>query len=249
MQCDVAHEALSARIDGEREPVPAARVDEHLETCPDCRAWYALADQQAKGMALRTAGPGHDLAADILASAGIDEVGRGRRMAGWIGQYGARTALVVVGVFQVVVAVAQMSGAHFGMLAPAHPSGAMDGEHLMNETTAWSLALGLGMAVAGVWPLAAAGVAGIVGIFAVVLAWYVLTDSMADEVTVARVISHLPVLFGAVLAAVVYRQFRTIRRTPPTVTADSNDDGIVLPDNASRGRRKGHLRSSTDSAA
>ena len=27
----MAREALSARIDGEREPVPAARVDEHLD--------------------------------------------------------------------------------------------------------------------------------------------------------------------------------------------------------------------------
>ena len=245
MQCDVAREALSARIDGEREPVPAARVDEHLETCLDCRAWYALADEQAKGMSLRSAEPGHDLAANILASAGIDEIGRGPRLAAWVGRYGARSALVGVGVLQVVVAVAQMGGAHFGMLSMAHPSGAMDGEHLMNETTAWSLALGLGMAVAGVWPVAAAGVAGIVGIFAAVLAWYVLTDAMAGEVTVSRMLSHLPVLLGAVLAMVVYRQFHATRRTPPTVTSDD----IALPDNASRGRRRGHLRSSTDTAA
>ena len=33
MDCDVAREALSARIDGEREQIPAARVDEHLADC------------------------------------------------------------------------------------------------------------------------------------------------------------------------------------------------------------------------
>ncbi|MGA9869586.1 MAG: zf-HC2 domain-containing protein [Rhodococcus sp. (in: high G+C Gram-positive bacteria)] len=35
--CPLAREALSARIDGEREPVPTHRTDEHLATCTDCR--------------------------------------------------------------------------------------------------------------------------------------------------------------------------------------------------------------------
>ncbi|MCB0946449.1 MAG: zf-HC2 domain-containing protein, partial [Mycobacterium sp.] len=39
MDCDTAREALSARIDGEREPIPGARVDEHLAGCPACRDW------------------------------------------------------------------------------------------------------------------------------------------------------------------------------------------------------------------
>ncbi|HOW96081.1 MAG TPA: zf-HC2 domain-containing protein, partial [Mycolicibacterium fallax] len=43
MNCDVAREALSARIDGEREPVPAARVDEHLAGCADCTDWHIRA--------------------------------------------------------------------------------------------------------------------------------------------------------------------------------------------------------------
>ncbi|EUA32805.1 zinc-finger family protein [Mycobacterium xenopi 3993] len=39
MRCEVAREALSARLDGERHAVPAQRVDAHLGSCPDCRAW------------------------------------------------------------------------------------------------------------------------------------------------------------------------------------------------------------------
>ncbi|NDK90681.1 hypothetical protein GYA93_13980 [Gordonia desulfuricans] len=40
MRCEVAREALSARVDGERETVPSARVDEHVAGCPDCAEWY-----------------------------------------------------------------------------------------------------------------------------------------------------------------------------------------------------------------
>ena len=249
MQCDVAREALSARIDGEREPVPSARVDEHLETCRECCAWYIVADEQAKTMALRAAEPRRDFSKHVLASAGIEAVGLPRRSARWTGRYGARCALVGVGVLQVAVALAQVDGADFGMLSAAHQSGAMDGEHLMNETTAWSLALGLGMVVTGVWPIAAAGVACVVGIFTASLAWFVVTDSMSGQVTATRVLSHLPVLLGAVLVALVYRQFRANRRTPPAASADTGYDDIVLPGNASRGRRRGHLQPSTDSAA
>ena len=40
VDCAVAREALSARLDGEREPVPVARVDQHLAACRQCRTWY-----------------------------------------------------------------------------------------------------------------------------------------------------------------------------------------------------------------
>lgn len=41
VDCEAAREALSARLDGERQHVPAARVDAHLGSCPDCRVWLA----------------------------------------------------------------------------------------------------------------------------------------------------------------------------------------------------------------
>ena len=50
MDCDTAREALSARIDGEREPIPAARVDEHLTGCEPCREWQAAAVEQTQLM-------------------------------------------------------------------------------------------------------------------------------------------------------------------------------------------------------
>jgi len=48
VNCDVAREALSARIDGEHEPVPRRRVDEHLQTCLDCRQWHFRAREATR---------------------------------------------------------------------------------------------------------------------------------------------------------------------------------------------------------
>ncbi|WP_372456582.1 zf-HC2 domain-containing protein [Mycobacterium intracellulare] len=48
MDCDVARVALSARIDGEREPVPSLRVDEHLASCAGCRQWYSGAVERTE---------------------------------------------------------------------------------------------------------------------------------------------------------------------------------------------------------
>ena len=48
MDCDIAREALSARIDGEREPIPAVRLDEHLAGCESCRRWQAGAVEQTQ---------------------------------------------------------------------------------------------------------------------------------------------------------------------------------------------------------
>ncbi|WP_067463368.1 zf-HC2 domain-containing protein [Nocardia amamiensis] len=46
--CEVCRTALSARIDGERETAPPARVDEHLAQCPECCSWYAAAVEVSK---------------------------------------------------------------------------------------------------------------------------------------------------------------------------------------------------------
>lgn len=62
MRCEVARESLSARIDGERESVPAARVDEHLAHCPGCERWYAT----ARGMNFAAADLAPDLSTTIL---------------------------------------------------------------------------------------------------------------------------------------------------------------------------------------
>jgi predicted anti-sigma-YlaC factor YlaD len=240
VDCDIAREALSARLDGEREPVPSVRVDEHLASCPQCRAWYA--DAQGWTLQLRSM------------------VDRGRRLAGapaagdhektsdrmkWIQSHWLRVALGVVGVIQIALAVAQIAGADFGMVA-THGSAhsAMSGAHLLNESTAWSLALGAGMVVAALWRAALPGVTCILAGFTVVLSCYVISDGLSDRVTGARSLSHVPVVVATVLALLLWR-----RGGPDSTSSSTRMDDIVLPENATRGRRRGHLRSADDSAA
>lgn len=238
VDCDIAREALSARLDGEREPVPSARVDEHLTSCPPCRAWYADAQGwtlQLRGMVDRRLGE----------PTSLGPPGPGDMWRRWLRSHWLRIALAVVGVVQIGLAVAQIAGADFGMVA-AHGSAhsAMSGAHLLNESTAWSLALGAGMVIAAVWRVTLPGVTCILAGFTVILSGYVISDGLSDQVTAVRSLSHLPAVVATVLALLLWH-----RGAPDTPSSNTRIDDIVLPDNATRGKRRGHLRSADDSAA
>lgn len=67
VDCSVVREALSARLDGEPDDVPAAEVDTHIEHCAECRGWDTAAVELTRrtrsGLAPRAP---DDLAARIL---------------------------------------------------------------------------------------------------------------------------------------------------------------------------------------
>jgi predicted anti-sigma-YlaC factor YlaD len=234
MACDIAREALSARIDGEREPVPAARVDEHLAGCAPCRQWQAAAVEQTR-LLRRLAGRSQLAAVRPL----VEEPAKRLRSSSVSWQ---RWALAVIGVVQLALAVAQGLGAHLGIPHMAMAS------HVLNESTAWSAALGVAMVAAAVRPVVAGGLTWVLGAFTAVLSVYVVTDAIGGRVTAERVLTHLPLVAGGLFAWIVWRQCRPDGHHPDqTVIADS--DEIVLPENASRGRRRGHLRPSDGSAA
>lgn len=237
MDCDTAREALSARIDGEREPIPAARVDEHLAACASCRDWQAAAVQQTQ-LLRRLAGRSQVAAVRPLPP---EEPARSRRAltVGW-----RRWALGAVGVIQILLAIAQGFGVHLGVEHAAM------GGHILNESTAWSAALGVVMVAAALRPTIAGGLVWVLGAFAAILAVYVAVDAAAGRVTLDRALTHLPVLAGAALAWLVWRNDHPDGRVPDrsaAADAQTDPDEIVLPPNASRGRRRSHLRP-TDAA-
>lgn len=231
----MARDALSARIDGEREPVPGARVDEHLDQCADCRVWLDRVSVQAaslRRMAQRpVALPPHSHS-------------RARGLAhlqlSW-----RRWGLLGVGVAQIAVGSVQALGVSVGL---SHDHGMGSGGHLLNESTAWSITLGVVMIGAAVWPSAAAGLAGVLSVFVSVLTGYVVADAMSGAVTAMRVLTHLPVVLGAILAILVWRQ-TSAPRPEARLAASESEPEIVLPDKASRGRRRGHLWPTDGSAA
>ena len=229
----MARDALSARIDGEREPVPAVRVDEHLSQCADCQAWFdgvAVQAASLRRMAQRPMGLAPRLDGRVT--------GQSRLLLSW-----RRWALFGVGVVQMVLGSVQALGLSVGL---SHDHGMGSGGHLLNESTAWSITLGVVMIGAAVWPSAAAGLAGVLSVFVGVLTVYVIADALSGAVTATRVLTHLPVVLGAILAILVWRHTASPR--PESRVAESEPE-IVLPDNASRGRRRGHLWPTDGSAA
>ena len=234
MKCEVAREALSARLDGEPQPVLAQQVDAHLQSCAGCRDWLIGAAVQTRRMAAVSARRGPDLADQIMASV------RSTAASLWW-----RGGLIAVGVGQIVVAAAQMSGLDFGMVH-TEGHGAATGAHLLHESTAWLVALGVAMIAAGVWTVAAVGVAAITGAYAVALLGYVAVDAASGQVTASRVISHIPILVGLVFVLLVVRdRFGSpIPRRRRGARAEP-----ALPTMLPEPHRRGHLRPVDQSAA
>lgn len=237
MECEIAREALSARMDGEHEPVPARRVDEHLASCPECRQWQDELNSQMQ------------LLRGLIASdrtritAVADTVAQPALPAGSAGIDRVRICLAAVGAIQIVLAVLQAAGVSIGV----HVGHSMGG-HVVNESTAWSVALGVAMLVAAVRPAAAMGLAIVGGVFTLVLTGYVVVDGLTGAVGAVRMLSHLPALAGVVLTVLVWRR-HTLEPPRPDRDAAPTLDDITLPDNASRGRRRGHLWPTDGNAA
>ncbi|MDO3400300.1 zf-HC2 domain-containing protein [Mycolicibacterium neoaurum] len=242
VDCGVAREALSARLDGEREAVPSHRVDEHLETCVACAGWYRDASRQA--ILLRTltsAALPQPVAVPEAVSENLHAVGDQRR---WTVPFVIRWVLGFVGATQLILAGAQLLGVDFGVVSGHH--GAANGMHLLNESTAWSAALGIGLIAAAIRPVFAAGVACVAAGYALGLVYFVTVDALTGHVTPGRAASHLPVIAGAMLALTVWRATTSapVPRSHRSVeTKEESTDAL------SQRRRTKDLRASDDSAA
>lgn len=246
MRCEVAREALSARLDGERQQVPTQRVDAHLGSCSECRAWLVAVAVQTRRLSSVEVAQGPDLVEKILATAGVAPTSPSRRwLRDLVFDY-RRMGLVVVGVAQVALALVQIAGVDFGLVAH-HGHGAATGAHLLHESTAWFLALGVAMIAAGIWTTAAVGVAAIAGAFGLALVGYVAVDAYSGQVTAVRIASHLPVLVGMVFAVLVARD--RAGSSKPRATDDTDTGDIVLTTDLPRIRRRPHLRPINRSAA
>lgn len=234
MDCVVAREALSARLDGEREPVPSARVDEHLRDCRDCAAWYDKAGIQAQQL--------RDLAnTGLIGAVSGRPTRKASPLAGlghWLRRHLLAMAIIVIGAAQVVLAVAQAVGINFGMVAAHH--GSASGAHLLNESTAWSAALGIATIAMAFRRRIAPGLACVLVIYCGFLAYYVASDALAGQVTPVRALSHVPVALAAVVSVWASRANRP---HDPSPKARGDDDES---DPATRTRR--HLRAADDAA-
>ncbi|MFJ4650522.1 zf-HC2 domain-containing protein [Nocardia sp. NPDC088792] len=231
MKCEVCQEALSARIDGEAEPVPAEQVDRHLEECPACTDWYAAAVAVTRGLRMRPVTPTPDLAASIVERAVAEGAVPGFRD----GRVEVlRLLLGVIGAVQCALGIAQLAG--FGVGVHTDHMMQSGSGHLFNESTAWNLALGVGMVYCALRTKAAAGLVPVLGGFTAVVSLFVVLDLSHHEMTVSRATSHLVVVAGLVVAVLLQRRLRGGPEERGT-----EYEPVPVPEGARGGRRIRHL--------
>jgi predicted anti-sigma-YlaC factor YlaD len=199
VDCLTCRESLSARLDGETEPAPADQVDAHLAGCGACGAWLRGAEEVNRLLRVRPAVPVPDLSGAILADAPVLEPPQG---------WGVRGALVCVAVAQVALGLSQLVGADATAAHVAHGGGPPVAGHLFNESTAWNLALGVGLLWTAFRPRAAAGLVPVLAGFLLVLLVYSTHDLVTGAAPVSRVLGHGLLVAGLALMVVVERRHR-----------------------------------------
>lgn len=193
MDCDIAREALSARLDGEEPGVDSGDVDRHLAGCAGCEAWYqrvAALDRLARIAPAEEPRP--DLGAVILAQVALPRRGRWRRL--------MIVALMLVALAQLAIGLASLF-VPLGM-----PAGMDMSVHMDHETAAFNLAFGVILLLVGRNTRRAATQVPVLASFVAVLAVASVIDLADGNVDLARLVTHLPVVLGLVLTVALSRQ-------------------------------------------
>ncbi|MEV0057587.1 zf-HC2 domain-containing protein [Saccharopolyspora shandongensis] len=203
MDCYTYREALSARLDGEPPPVPDDRLEGHLAECADCRSWQQRAAELNRALRVGPVEPTPDLAQSVLDAA--------RRMRDPVPRRWPRVLLAAVALCQVVLGIAQVLGVtHFA----DHGMGDVMTGHLLNESTAWNLALGLGMLWTAWRVRASTGLLPVLAAFLLVLGGFSVFDVINNAVPATRLLSHGLLVVGLVLLLVVRRDLSRWRPRP-----------------------------------
>lgn len=201
-------------MDGEQEPVPPGDTDRHLAGCAACRSWQARAVEVTRLVRVREVTPTPDLSEVILDRAPVPVVRRG---------WWARAALGVVALAQLGIGLSQILGVHDPAAHSGH-TGTLEAGHLFNESTAWNLAVGIGLFWVVLRASAAAGLIPVLGGFVLVLVGFSTHDLITGAAPASRIAEHGLLIAGLVLLVVVRRQ----QRDP----APGRDDALSEPDRA-----------------
>jgi predicted anti-sigma-YlaC factor YlaD len=196
VRCDRFREAASARLDGEPVGVPAASLDQHSVSCPDCARWLAHATRLTRQVRL-SAVDVPDLSARILADVVLPTRRVLRR------RLVLRAALALVAVAQLAIAIPSLAGIGVGMAMSTH---------VAHESAAFDIAVGVAFLAAAFAPRRAAGLVPLLATFVIVLAVLSVHDLIDGEVTTARELTHLATVFGLALLVLLDR---TERALPP----------------------------------
>jgi predicted anti-sigma-YlaC factor YlaD len=206
--CDKYQEALSARLDGEEEPIPVADTDRHLRGCQSCRDWLHNASVVTRMVRVQPAAAPPRLDAGALLRAARP---RQPRLAGAL-----RVILGAFGAAQFLLGMAQI--ARNAAVDPGHgaltAAGATPG-HLWHESAAWNVAVGAGFAWIAWRRARPTGALPMLTAFVALLVLLSASDVLAGRVEQIRLLSHGFLLAGyAIVLALCHR--RLDPGTPPS---------------------------------
>lgn len=209
MRCADCREALSARLDGEELPGESAAIDAHLAECAGCRTYAERAASVTRRARMSPVQETPDLVAAVLDAAPPPRRSRSGAV---------RVALGAVGIGQCALAVSGIitaGGAHHGGPELAGASAA----HLINESSAWNLALAVGFLWVAVGTARISGLVPVVAAFVGILTVLSAFDVLGGRVDGARLLSHGLVVVGLLLLMALQRLTRD--GGGDTVAADS----------------------------
>lgn len=178
--CRDVREALSAAYDAEAAALPPAAVDRHLDGCPTCRRFEA--DLAPVARRLRLSGAAVPDLTDPIVTAVAEE----RLLAPDRRHRELRALVAVAGLVQLAVAVPSL----FVLVAGE--------QHLLRETGALQLAVGVGLLFAAWQPRRAAGVLPVATVVVVATALGAASDIATGAVTLVGELSHLAEVVGLV---------------------------------------------------
>lgn len=224
MGCEQWREVLSAQLDGEETAGELTAVQEHLDGCAECRAWFTAAAAVTRRVRTRLVVEVPDRTAAILAAAsaaparrsrwrrgplvaGLRKVpGRGQLAAGLRAAFGRgplvaglRSALGLLGAVQLVLGLAQVGrGATADHL---HPTG----QHLWHESAAWNVAVGAGFLFVALRRSPPAGLLPMLSAFVGTLLLLSVNDLATGSVGGERLISHGFLVVGYLITVLLSR--------------------------------------------
>ena len=214
MDCESAHEAISAALDGELDASDARLLDRHLQRCPECRRWREQAYALTRRMRVRvvTDAPAPD--PGLVAAAAAARYERRRPRAVRL----ARIALVLLAFGQIAITIpALVFGADHD--APIH---------IAHEMGSFDLAIAAGFLVAAWRPQRARGMRALVGVAALLLLTTAVIDLAAGRTTPLDEAPHLLTIAGWLLLELLARRAADDRERPGLAVSGRPTRGPVL---------------------
>jgi predicted anti-sigma-YlaC factor YlaD len=193
VDCQQCRDQISAQLDGE----PVTPFEDHLDGCAECRTWLDKAAAVTRLTRIGLAVPSVGVPSSVLDAA--PKPRRNRLVTG------LRIALGTIGAAQLFLAVAQIAGAAMAGMSTAASAQGASPDHLLHETAAWNIGVGVAFLLIAGRFARPASVVGILTAFVGALLLLSAGDFIEGAVAWSRLASHILLIAGYAVVVVLSR--------------------------------------------